>query len=159
MHSYRGKERQVGGGPGWGCAELDLLLPWRPSPPLAAPLELFQRALLYLIKASRAAGGVPGLVLFILALLPSKCRPGILGGDGGRVNGNGRAAWDTRGKTQGPSPCPYIYLYMVFFEMCPLKLLVWTPAEPGTNTHTHTLSRKDLIEPPLWPFIFEMCPL
>lgn len=81
MHSYRGKEREVGGGPGWGRLEPDLLLPWRPSPPLAAPLELFQRALLYLIKASQAAGGGPGLVLFILALPPSKCRLGILGGE------------------------------------------------------------------------------
>lgn len=71
MHSYRGKEGEVGGGPGWGCAELHLLLPWRPSPPLAAPLELFQRALLDLIKAGQAAGSTPTLVLFIPALLAS----------------------------------------------------------------------------------------
>lgn len=71
MHSYRGKERELGGGPGWGWVELDLLLLWRPSPPRAAPLELFQRALLYLIKASQAAGSAPRLVLFILASLPS----------------------------------------------------------------------------------------
>lgn len=71
VHSYRGKERKDRGGPGWGLEEPDLLLPWRPSPPLAAPLEVFQRALLYLIKASQAAGSAPRLVLFILASLPS----------------------------------------------------------------------------------------
>lgn len=88
VHSYRGKEREVGGGPGWGWVELDLLLPCRPSPPRAAPLELFQRALLYLIKASQAAGGAPRLVLFILAFASFKCRPGILEGEPCRVKGN-----------------------------------------------------------------------
>lgn len=57
MHSYGEKEREykVSG----GMAELLLLLLWPPFPFLPGHLEVFQRALLYLIKASRAQGSPP----------------------------------------------------------------------------------------------------
>lgn len=115
VHCYRGKEREVvGGGPGWGWVEPDLLLPWRPSPPRAAPLELFQRALLYLIKASRAAGSAPRLVLFILGSLPSKCRPEILEGETCRVEGNLRCG--TLAAELKDPRCVHFFPRSVFFS-------------------------------------------
>lgn len=63
MHSYREKEREDKGS-GW-VAELLLLLLWPPSPLLTGPLEVFQRALLYLIKASQAPGSPPRPAIFL----------------------------------------------------------------------------------------------
>lgn len=63
VHSYREKEREDKGG--GGLAELVLLLLWPPSPLLAGPLEVFQRALLYLIKASQAPGNAPRPAIFL----------------------------------------------------------------------------------------------
>lgn len=65
VHSYREKEREDKGGGGGGLAELVLLLLWPPSPLLAGPLEVFQRALLYLIKASQAPGSAPRPAIFL----------------------------------------------------------------------------------------------
>lgn len=57
MHSYREKEKEDK--EGRGVPTLVLLLLWPPSPLLPGPLEVFQRALLYLIKASQAPGSAP----------------------------------------------------------------------------------------------------
>ncbi len=48
-----------------GLAELVLLLLWPPSPLLAGPLEVFQRTLLYLIKASQAPGKASRPAIFL----------------------------------------------------------------------------------------------
>lgn len=50
---------------GWGLEKLALLLLWPPSPLLTGPLEIFQRALLYLIKASQAPGSAPRPAIFL----------------------------------------------------------------------------------------------
>jgi len=63
VHSYREKEREDKGS--GGMAELLLLLLWPPSPHLTGPLEVFQRALLYLIKASQAPGTAPRPAIFL----------------------------------------------------------------------------------------------
>lgn len=57
----QGEREDKGSG---GMAELLLLLLWPPSPLLTGPLEVFQRALLYLIKASQAPGRAPRLAIF-----------------------------------------------------------------------------------------------
>lgn len=48
-----------------GWTELVLLLLRPPSPLLAGPLEVFQRSLLYLIKASQAPGKAPRPAIFL----------------------------------------------------------------------------------------------
>lgn len=63
VHSYREKELENKGS--GGVAEPVLLLLWPPSPLLAGPLEVFQRALLYLIKASQAPGRAPRPAIFL----------------------------------------------------------------------------------------------
>lgn len=62
VHSYREKDREDKACGGVG--ELVLLLLWPPSPLLAGPLEVFQSALLYLIKASQAPGSAPRPAIF-----------------------------------------------------------------------------------------------
>lgn len=73
VHSYREKEKEDKGGGGLG--KLVLLLLWPPSPLLTGPLEVFQRALLYLIKASQAPGSAPRPAIFLHFL---QTRGGIL---------------------------------------------------------------------------------
>lgn len=63
VQSYREKEREDKGGGGLG--KLVLLLLWPPSSLLTGPLEVFQRALLYLIKASQAPGSAPRPAIFL----------------------------------------------------------------------------------------------
>lgn len=60
-----GRKKKTKGGLGWGSEELVLLLLWPPSLLIAALLEVFQRALLYLIKASQAPGKAPRPAIFL----------------------------------------------------------------------------------------------
>lgn len=87
MGRRKGKDKGSG-----AAAELVLLLPWPPSPLLTGPLEVFQRALLYLIKASQAPGSAPRPAIFLHFL---ESRAGIFEREG--VDERGRDAESKQG--------------------------------------------------------------
>lgn len=95
VHSYGEKRKRIQR----GLAELVLLLLQPPSPLLAGPLEVFQRVLLYLIKASQVPGNAPRPAIFLYFL---QTQSWYFEGEGAD-----KRSWDTELKQgiQGASIC------------------------------------------------------